>query len=101
MQVTERIKGSLSSKQFGYEGLLAPLVAQACISVAPDNAADFNVDNVRVVKVPGGGLHDSSVVQGMVLKRDVEGTIKTVHTAKVAVFAQGVDTAGTETKVCT
>ena len=54
---------------------------------------------VRVVKIPGGGIHDSSVVRGMVLKRDAEGTIKRVTDAKVAVFAQGIDTAGTETKV--
>ena len=52
-----------------------------------------------MVKIPGGGIHDSSVVRGMVLKRDAEGTIKRVTDAKVAVFAQGIDTAGTETKV--
>ena len=54
---------------------------------------------VRVVKIPGGGIHDSSVVRGMVLKRDAEGTVKRVADGKVAVFAQGIDTAGTETKV--
>jgi hypothetical protein len=47
----------------------------------------------------GGGLHDSHVVRGMVLKRGVEGSIQRVADAKVAVFAQGVDTASTETKV--
>jgi T-complex protein 1 subunit theta len=35
----------------------------------------------------------------MVLKRDVEGSVRSVTDAKVAVFAQGVDTASTETKV--
>lgn len=34
------------------------------------------------------GLPDSSVVKGMVLRRDTEGTIKLVKDAKVAVFAQ-------------
>ncbi len=53
---------------------------------------------VRVVKIAGGGIHDSSVVRGMVLKRDAEGTVKRVTNGKVAVFAQGIDTAGTETK---
>ena len=51
-----------------------------------------------MVKIPGGGIHDSSVVRGMVLKRDAEGTVKRVTDGKVAVFAQGIDTAGTETK---
>lgn len=134
-QVAERIKGSVSSKLHGYESLLAPLIAEACIDVVPTNPANFNVDNVRVVKISGevggsvgssggvpvpcrlaarqdqllpkcprpcaagGGLHDSHVVKGMVLKRDVEGSMKAVADARVAVFAQGVDTAGTETKV--
>ena len=34
-----------------------------------------------------------------VLKRDAEGSVKRVENAKVAVFAQGVDTTSTETKV--
>ena len=97
--VAARIRGSISSKQHGYEDLLAPLVAQACIDVVPPNPANFNVDNVRVVKIQGGGLHDSHVVRGMVIKRPVEGTLARVADAKVAVFAQGVDTSSTETKV--
>jgi hypothetical protein len=57
------------------------------------------VDCVRVVKIPGAGIADSSVVQGMVLKRGAEGTVTAVADAKVVVYAQGVDTASTETKV--
>ena len=45
--VAARIKGSVSSKQFGYEDLLCPLIAQACIGVCPKNPVSFNVDNVR------------------------------------------------------
>ncbi len=71
-----------------------------CPQVCPKNAANFNVDNVRVVKIPGGGAGDSRVVKGMVVKRATEGIIQDVHDAKVAVFAQGVDAASTETKVC-
>lgn len=72
---------------------------QTCIEVCPKNPANFNVDNVRVVKISGGGAHDSKVVKGVVIKRSTEGSIKDVADAKVAVFAQGVDTASTETKV--
>lgn len=96
--VALRLRGSVSSKQIGYEDLLAPLIAEACIDVVPTNPHNFNVDNVRIVKILGGGLPDSSVVKGMVLRRDTEGTIKLVKDAKVAVFAQGVDTSGPETK---
>lgn len=68
--------------------------------MCPKNTANFNVDNVRVVKLVGGGAHSSSVVKGVVVKRDTEGTVKAVKDARVAVYAQGVDTSSTETKVC-
>ncbi len=64
--------------------------------MCPKNPHNFNVDNVRVVKIVGGAIHDSTVVNGMVLKRDAEGTVKEAKDAKVAVYAQAVDTAGEE-----
>lgn len=96
--VALRLRGAISSKQLGYEDLLAPLIAEACIDVVPSNPHNFNVDNVRIVKIMGGALPDSQVVKGMVLKRDAEGSVKCVENAKVAVYAQGVDTSGPETK---
>ncbi|XP_041025599.1 T-complex protein 1 subunit theta [Juglans microcarpa x Juglans regia] len=97
-QVIRRMKAAVASKQFGQEDILCSLVADACIQVCPKNPANFNVDNVRVVKLLGGGLHNSAVVRGMVLKSDAVGSIKRVEKAKVAVFASGVDTSATETK---
>ncbi|KAJ1295162.1 hypothetical protein BS78_01G202900 [Paspalum vaginatum] len=97
-EVVLRIRSAVASKQFGQEDILGPLVADACIQVCPKNPANFNVDNVRVAKLLGGGLHNSSVVRGMVLKNDAVGTIKRVDKAKIAVFAGGVDTSATETK---
>lgn len=61
-------------------------VLQACIQVCPKNPENFNVDNVRVAKLLGGGLHNSSVVRGMVLKSDAVGTIKRIEKAKVQVI---------------
>ena len=98
LQVAHRIRGAVSSKQYGFEDLLCPLIAQACIDVCPKNPNNFNVDNVRVIKITGSGAYNSSVVKGIVIKRDTEGTVKSVTDAKVAVFAQGVDTSSTETK---
>jgi len=43
------------------------------------------VDNVRVAKLAGGGLINSSIVRGMVLKGDTVGTIKRVEKAKVSI----------------
>ena len=50
------------SKQYGNEDFLAELVAKACISILPEKTT-FNVDNVRISKILGGGLHNSQVVQ--------------------------------------
>lgn len=96
--VSSRIKGAISSKVNGMEHLLAPLVAEACIDVCPKNPHNFNVDNVRVVKIPGASLNHSHVVKGMVLRRDTEGTIKNVKDAKIAAYTQGIDTSTTDTK---
>lgn len=41
------------------------------------------MDNVRVAKLLGGGLHDSTIVRGMVLKSDAIGSIKRIEKAKV------------------
>jgi len=97
-EVVLRMRSAVASKQFGQEDILCPLVADACMQVCPKNPANFNVDNVRVAKLVGGGLHNSTVVRGMVLKNDAAGSIKRVEKAKIAVFAGGVDTSATETK---
>ena len=68
------------------------------MDVCPKNALNFNVDNVRVAKIVGSSLHENQVVQGMVLRRDCEGTVKHAKDAKVAVFGCAVDTSATETK---
>jgi T-complex protein 1 subunit theta len=64
---------SIASKQYGSEDILARLVAEAALSVMPENNKTFNVDNVRVVKIMGGSLAGSRVVQGMVFGREPEG----------------------------
>ncbi|BBG99325.1 hypothetical protein Prudu_008977, partial [Prunus dulcis] len=89
-EVISRMKAVVASKQFGQEDILSSLVVDisitciplfACIQVCPKNPTNFNVDNVRVAKIVGGGFYDCTVVRGM-----------------VAVFAGGVDTSATETK---
>jgi len=67
------LKPAIASKQYGQEDVLASLVADAALSVMPLNPKNFNVDNVRVVKIMGGSLASSKVVQGMVFGREPEG----------------------------
>uniref|UniRef100_A0A4W3IQA2 T-complex protein 1 subunit theta n=1 Tax=Callorhinchus milii TaxID=7868 RepID=A0A4W3IQA2_CALMI len=59
---------------------------------------NFNVDNIRVCKILGCGIHASSVLHGMVFKRETEGDVTSVKDAKIAVFSCPFDCRTTETK---
>jgi T-complex protein 1 subunit theta len=80
------------------EDFFAPLVAKACLQVMPTGARTFNVDNVRVNKIIGGSFGMSTLVNGMVVPRDTEGTVKTMANAKVIVFNVEVEATATENK---
>lgn len=58
----------------------------------------FNVDNVRVCKIVGSGVQNSTVMKGFVLKREVEGFVQKALKAKVALFSCPIDISTTETK---
>eukprot|EP00035_Acanthoeca_spectabilis_P020063 m.430973 g.430973 ORF g.430973 m.430973 type:complete len:549 (-) comp17238_c0_seq1:37-1683(-) len=98
-EVAAALKTCLQSKQYGYEQFLADLVAKACIEACPESGAPFNVDYVRVVKIPGQGVLSSQVLRGMIFRRTLnEGLVKNVEGAKVAVYTGAVDWQQTETK---
>ena len=96
--VSQCIRSCLSSKQYGYEDLLSPLIAKACIQILPKDPKDFNTDLIRVIKIPGGGVLDSELVKGFVVSKGIVGTIKRVEKAKIAIFVMGLDTPKPETK---
>jgi T-complex protein 1 subunit theta len=96
-QAAKAIKTSIASKQHGFEDVLAPVIARACISVLSQKGS-LNVDNVRVAKILGGGVTDLEVVKGFVMVRGADGSVKNVKNAKVAVYTQGIDFAKTEAK---
>jgi T-complex protein 1 subunit theta len=73
--LAEALKPAIASKQYGFEDALASLVAEAALAVMPPNPKNFNVDNVRVVKIMGGSLASSKVVNGMVFGREPEGCV--------------------------
>ena len=103
VDVSKRVKGVIAAKQYGVEDVVAPLVVRACSAVTltdPEKPSEgnFQVDNVRVAKLSGSGIEQSEVVQGLLLRRDTEGTVKHVKDGKVAVYATAVDTQTTETK---
>lgn len=97
-ELSKAIRTVVAAKQSGSEDFLADIVAEAVLAVLPKNPVNFNVDNVRVVKIMGGSLEQSKVVKGMVFAREPEGIIKKAQKAKVAVFSCPVDISQTETK---
>lgn len=97
-QLSKALRTVIASKQSGQEDLLAEMVAEAVLAVLPKNPQHFNVDNVRVVKIMGGGLAQSKVVKGMVFGREPEGTVKKAVKAKVGVYSCPIDISQTETK---
>ena len=72
-QLRKGIRSAISAKQIGNEDLLCDLVVEAALNIMPKNQKEFNVDNVRVVKVMGSSLYESAVVKGMVFGREPEG----------------------------
>ncbi|KAI9723358.1 MAG: T-complex protein 1 subunit theta [Candelaria pacifica] len=97
-ELSKAIRTVVASKQSGTEDFLADMVAEAVLSVLPKNPANFNVDNIRVVKIMGGSLEQSRVVKGMVFGREPDGSIKKAKKAKVGVFSCPIDISQTETK---
>ncbi|GAB9463860.1 T-complex protein 1, theta subunit [Globisporangium polare] len=99
-ELQKGIKTALASKQYGYEDLLAKLVAEAALNVMPSapKKPSINVDNIRVCKIRGGNLYDSTVIKGMVVQRDTEGNVKKALNAKVAIFGCGIEVSATEAK---
>ncbi|KAL8330994.1 hypothetical protein RB593_001786 [Gaeumannomyces tritici] len=84
-ELSKALRTVIASKQNGNEDFLANLVAEAVLAVLPKNPANFNVDNVRVVK-------------GMVFAKEPDGSVKKVSKAKVGVFTCPIDISQTETK---
>ncbi|KAF3051111.1 T-complex protein 1 subunit theta [Didymella keratinophila] len=97
-ELAKAIRTVVAAKQSGSEDFLADLVAEAVLAVLPKNPVNFNVDNVRVVKIMGGALEQSKVVKGMVFARSPEGNVTKATKAKVGVFSCPIDISQTETK---
>ena len=97
-ELVKLIRTTVASKQFGLEDFLSGLIGEACIYATPENATRFNIDNVRVQKVLGGGILDSEVLHGVMIVRKSETTIRGAVKAKVAVFNTNIEMQQGETK---
>merc|ERR1719440_1767299 len=50
------IKPVIAAKQFGNEDLFSAKIAEACVLAMPKDPKNFNLDNVRVAKIPGNSI---------------------------------------------
>ena len=97
-ELAKAIRTVIASKQNGNEDFLADMVSEAVLVVLPKQPLNFNVDNIRVVKIMGGSLEQSKVVKGMVFGREPDGSVKKAKNARVGVFSCPIDISQTETK---
>lgn len=96
-QVLPAIESALCPKMPQYFKHFAKLATEACIKILPDDK-HFDLDHIRIVKIIGGGLIDSHVVNGMVIERPPMGTITQVTDPKIACYNCPFDISGGETK---
>lgn len=53
---------------------------------------NFDIEYIRVAKILGGSLNDSTVLKGLIITRDAEGLIKHAKNPRVAVYSCPLDT---------
>ncbi|OEH74469.1 TCP-1 CPN60 family protein [Cyclospora cayetanensis] len=92
------LKCVLASKPICVEAGLSSLLASAVASVMPPKFEDFDPDNIRVAKLQGGRLSQSTVLNGMVITRPPHGTVECKKNCKVMVLGCGLECATTEAK---
>ncbi|KAM3146229.1 hypothetical protein pb186bvf_001574 [Paramecium bursaria] len=97
-QVQKALRTSLSAKLADHTDLITKLVAKACIKSLPKDPNDFDQEFVRVSKIIGGSVHDSRTVNGLIVNRNVEGTITRVDNPRIAIYNAPLDPQSAETK---
>ncbi|KAL8445799.1 hypothetical protein Emed_005355 [Eimeria media] len=92
------LRSVLASKPLCVEAGLSGLLSSAIASVMPPNFKDFDPDNIRVAKLQGGQLSQSTVLNGMVITKPPHGTVESKGSCKVMVLGCGLECATTEAK---
>ena len=95
-------KTSMQTKLVRKEsGFLADLVVKSVSAVVEKEGADFKVDedDIKVEKKAGGSIRDCSIIQGIILDKEVVhgGMPKKVDEAKIALLNAALEISKTET----
>jgi T-complex protein 1 subunit theta len=97
-EIKKAIKSSLTAKYLGNEDLFCNLVSEACLKALPRNPNNFDSEFIRIQKILGGNINDSYVINGLVVNRNVEGSINDFVKPKVAVYSCPLDPDNADTK---
>lgn len=97
-QIKKAIKSSLTAKYLGNEDLFCNLVSEACLKALPRNHNNFDSEFIRIQKILGGNINDSYVINGLMVNRNVEGTITECKNPKIAVYSCPLDPDNADTK---
>ncbi len=95
-------KTSMQTKLVRKEsGFLADLVVKSVSAVVEKEGADFKVDedDIKVEKKAGGSMRDCSIIQGIILDKEVVhgGMPKKIDEAKIALLNAALEISKTET----
>ncbi len=95
-------KTSMQTKLVRKEsGFLADLVVKSVSAVVEKEGADFKVDedDIKVEKKAGGSMRDCSIIQGIILDKEVVhgGMPKKINEAKIALLNAALEISKTET----
>ena len=97
--VLQILESALAPKLPNNYSFFAQLLTTACLSIVQESAPRFNADNIRCIKILGGNVEYSSVVNGFVIARAPENSDKSeIKKAKIAVYSCPFDPQGGETK---
>jgi T-complex protein 1 subunit theta len=98
-QIVPCLESVIATKLYGYESFLAPLVFEACRYTYPErNLKLFDVEHVRVAKILGSSITDSTLVHGLLVLRGSETSITHIKNAKIALFNCPIEAGQGETK---
>jgi len=95
------IEPVVAAKHEGVEKILSAKIAEACAAVMPHapEAPSMRADQVRIAKLRGGDVAESTMMKGMIVMRPSETTVQMLPgRSKVAIFNCGLEMAQTETK---
>ncbi len=66
----------VGSKLLDYAPYFTKLISDACVRCLPRDGGDFLTNYVRVCKIKGGNPLNSFVMNGLIVLRNTEGSIK-------------------------